>query len=78
MQNPLPFEIKLQQLRMKVEGHESVPRPKIVGSGFSYVFKKVLNWNYMMLMPSASPYTQCLIAPGAGIRCLLGTFYTVR
>lgn len=28
------------------------------------MFKKVLNWNYIMLMSSASPYTQCLIAPG--------------
>lgn len=28
------------------------------------MFKKVLKWNYMTLMPSASPYTRCLIAPG--------------
>lgn len=28
------------------------------------MFRKVLNWNYILLMSSASPYTQCLIAPG--------------
>lgn len=30
VQNPLPFEIKPQHFRMKVEGHESVPRPAML------------------------------------------------
>lgn len=59
-----PLWDKTAALKDEGGGTWICPQAKDVGSGFSYMFKKVLNWDYMMLMPSASPYAQCQIAPG--------------
>lgn len=79
VQYPLPFEIQLHRFRMKVETYESLPMPKMLAQvSLITMFKKGFNWNYMMLMPSASPYPQCLIAHSDGIHCLPGIFYFVK
>lgn len=79
VQYPLPIAIQLHCFTMKVERHESLPMPNMLAQvSLITMFKKGLNWNYMMLMPSVRPYPQCLIAHSDGIHCLSGIFYFVR
>lgn len=62
-----------------MERYESVPTPKMLAQvSLIMMFKKGLNLNYMKLMPSASPYPQCLITHSDGIHCLTGIFNFVR